>query len=347
MTIRHETAPMPAAPLRLAEVAARAGVSESTVSRVLRNIGPIAEATRVAVLKAAEELGYVPNRLAGALASTGSALVGVVVPSLDNIVFAEVLRGVTERLEEAGLQAVIGVTGYDLAREERIVSALLAWRPRGIVIAGIDHTPRLRDLLAANGTAVVEMMDIDGAEPALDRRVGLSHGAAGAAMAAHLIARGHRRFGYVGHDISRDIRARKRLDGFAAELARRGAALVAEEMVAGPSSVTAGRAGLAALLAAHRDLDAVYFSNDDMAVGGYFHCEANGIRMPDDLAIAGFNGLDIGQELPRRLTTVRSPRYRIGQLAAEQVLTRQDAAEDMAKPATIDVGFELIAGETA
>src|SRR5690606_20377460 len=129
MTIRHETAPTPASPLRLAEVAARAGVSESTVSRVLRNIGPIAEATRVAVLKAAEELGYVPNRLAGALATTGSALVGVVVPSLDNIVFAEVLRGVTERLEEAGLQAVIGVTGYDLAREECIVSALLAWRP--------------------------------------------------------------------------------------------------------------------------------------------------------------------------------------------------------------------------
>ena len=73
MTIRHETAPMPASPLRLAEVAARAGVSESTVSRVLRNIGPIAEATRVAVLKAAEELGYVPNRLAGALASRAAA----------------------------------------------------------------------------------------------------------------------------------------------------------------------------------------------------------------------------------------------------------------------------------
>ncbi len=117
--------------------------------------------------------------------------------------------------------------------------------------------------------------------------------------------------------------------------------------MAGPSSVAAGRRGLATLLAARRDLDAVYFSNDDMAVGGYFHCEANGLRMPDDLAIAGFNGLDIGQELPRRLTTVRSPRYRIGQLAAEQILTRQGAAEAAAKPATIDVGFELIAGETA
>jgi LacI family gluconate utilization system Gnt-I transcriptional repressor len=105
-----------------------------------------------------------------------------------------------------------------------------------------------------------------------------------------------------------------------------------------------GRSGLAQLLAQQPHLDAVYFSNDDMAVGGLMHCMAAGIAVPGQLALAGFNGLEIGEALPQRLTTIRSPRYLMGQRAADHVLARLAGQEPELRE---DVGFEFIAGQTA
>lgn len=326
----------------LAQVAKLAGVSGMTVSRVLRDSARVSATTRERVLAAVAELGYVPNRLAGALATSSTPLVVVVLPSLANIVFPEVLRGITERLDAAGLQAVVGFSDYDLDKEERLIDGMLSWRPSGLVVAGLEHTARARRLLADAHIPVVEIMDIDG-EP-IDMAVGLSNRAAGGCMAGHLVAAGRRRIGYVGGDLAKDLRAGKRHAGFVQALAGHGLALEAEFTAGEPSSLLLGRSGLAALLAAHPALDAVYFSNDDMAVGGLMHCIAAGIDVPGRLALAGFNGLEIGQATPLRLTTVHSPRLRIGQQAAARILERRQGA---APPRVTDVGFELVAGQTA
>jgi len=326
----------------LADVARLAEVSEITVSRILRDIGPVAEETRLRVLAAVHATGYVRNQVAGTLASATSNLIGVVIPSLSNIVFADVLRGIDSALEPSGYRPVVGITGYDAAVEEKLVGSLLAWKPAAMIIVGFEHTDVTRRRLDQSGIRVAELMDIDSAP--IDLCVGLSHRAAGVATGRHLIGRGYRRFGYVGHDWHTDRRARLRWDGLTQALDEAGLELVAQRLADGPSSTQAGRDGLAALLAEPARPDVVVFSNDDMAVGGVFHCLAAGIAIRRDLALFGFNGLDIGQALPTPLSTVRSNRFRIGQIAVEQLLAQPNRA---AVPRTIDTGFEILAGATA
>ena len=322
----------------LAEVAKAAGVGESTVSRVLRNHGSFTTKTRDRVLAAVQHLGYVPNRIAGTLASAGSRLVAFVIPSLSNIVFTDVLRGASATLEDNGYQAVFAVTDYDPEKEEALVASMLAWRPTAVMLAGYEHADGTVKMLRAAKCRVVEVLDIDGV--ALDLAVGFSNHAAGRESANFMLQRGYRRIGYVGHDLNRDTRASKRFASFCETLGAASAPLADQQIHAGPSSVENGRAGLEQLLARSPDVDAVYFSNDDMALGGYFHCLSHGITVPDDLAILGYNGLDIGRATPQRLSTLLTPRVTIGQVAAQLVV-------DDAPSQVIDLGFELIEGETA
>jgi len=335
-------APAEGGAVTLEEVAALAGVSTMTVSRVLRDQAHVTAKTRDKVKAAIAELGYVPNRLAGALASARTRLIVVIVPSLGNIVFPDVLRGINAALEPRGFQAVMGISDYDLDKEERLIETMMSWRPSGWILAGLEHTPRARQLLKASRCPVVEVMDVDG-EP-IDMAVGLSHRAAGARMAAHFLAQGRRRLGYVGGDLGRDLRAAKRLQGFEQALQAQGLSLCARELAGGASSLRLGRGSLQRLLAAHPGLDGVYFSNDDMAMGGLMHCLHAGIAVPGQLALAGFNGLEIGEVAPQRLSTVGSPRYEIGQVAAQHLLQRLEGGQP---PAVTDLGFEFIAGETA
>jgi LacI family gluconate utilization system Gnt-I transcriptional repressor len=313
-----------------------------TVSRVLHGHANVSDATRAKVQAAVATLGYVPNRLAGALATAKTRLVVVIIPSLGNIVFPEVLRGANERLAAAGYQAVIGVTDYDMAREEQLIEAMQSWRPSGWIVAGLEHTARARQMLRATRSPVVEVMDTDG-EP-IDMAVGFSNRDAGRDMANYLAGSGRRRIGYVGGDLARDQRAAKRLQGFEQALAQHGLALQGRFTADQPSSLLLGRSGLAQLLAGHPDLDAVYFSNDDMAVGGMMHCLSVGIPVPEKLAIAGFNGLEIGEALPQRLTTLDSPRHRIGELAAAHILAR---LRGDTPPLLQDVGCSFVQGQTA
>lgn len=322
----------------LAHVAERAGVGESTVSRVLRGEGAVSEKTRARVRAAVRELGYVPNRIAGTLASAGSKLVGIVVPSLANVVFADLLRGASGALEEEGFQPVIAVSEYDADREAAHVAGMLAWRPAALMLAGLEHADETRVLLAGGAARVVEVLDTDG--EGMDIVVGFSNAAAGHASARHLLARGYRRFGYVGHDLVRDTRAAKRLKGFEAALAEAGVAPPEREVFSAPSSVELGRDGLERLLARARGLEAVYFSNDDMALGAYFLCLSRGVAVPERLALFGYNGLDVARLTPQPLATLRTPRVAVGAIAARLIGAGAPAQK-------VDVGFELVPGATA
>ncbi|MCM2475409.1 LacI family DNA-binding transcriptional regulator [Rhizobium sp. CG5] len=326
----------------LAHVARLANVSENTVSRVIRNKGPIAGETRSRVISAIEQLGYVPNRAAGSLASSSSLIIGVILPSLSNIVFPEVLQGIHAALADTSYQPMIGVTDYDLLQEQKILSSLLAWQPAAIITTGFDHTETSLRMLQNNRIRVAELMDIDNTP--IDLAVGLSHRKAGYESARHLVGRGYRHIGYVGHDWTADRRAFLRYEGFRQALQDAGQSIVAEARCAGGSSTLAGRDTLADLLGRKTTVDAIVFSNDDMAVGGYMHCLGAGLDVPEDLALFGFNGLDIGQALPKPLSTIRSNRFLIGRTAVETLLAQ---AERPAEPHIIDTGFDIIEGATA
>lgn len=318
----------------LTDVAKAANVGESTASRVLRNKGSFSEEARARVLNAARKLNYVPNRIAGTLASTGSHLVGVIIPGVTTTFFPDLLLGANSVLEAAGFQSVISVTEYEAAREEKLIESLLSWRPAGILITGLDHTDRGRGKLKASRTRIVELGDIDG--EGIDMVVGYSNHAAGYAAGQYLTKRKFRRIGYVGN---LSTRAGKRYQGFKAALADAGVSLAAEQITPGLASIKAGRDGLMRLLSRGTKLDVVYFANDDMAIGGYFHCLAKEIPVPDELALFGHNGSDEGQLMPHPLSTIRAPRFAVGQVGAKLLLSD-------GPPQVIDLGFELCEGMT-
>ena len=141
----------PPRPLTLRDVSEASGVSEMTVSRVLRNRGDVSAKTRARVLSAAKSLGYVPNKIAGALASQRVSLVAVIIPSMSNLVFPEVMTGISEVLDDTELQPVVGLTHYKPEREEAVLYEMLSWRPSGVIIAGIEHPDTVRAMLAASG----------------------------------------------------------------------------------------------------------------------------------------------------------------------------------------------------
>jgi LacI family gluconate utilization system Gnt-I transcriptional repressor len=281
-----------------------------------------------------------PNRIAGTLASMTSDLVGIIVPSVGNAAMPDVLAGALSILEARGVQSIIGATNFDALQEESLIESILSWRPRGILLAGLEHTDRVRSILKNSKVRVVELLDIDGSP--IHAAVGFSHREAGRKSAEHLVEKNYRRIGYVGHNISSDLRAGKRLDGFRAALDEAGLTLAAEEIgTRYNSNFEAGREGLARLLNNQTKPDAVYFSSDNLAIGAYFYCLEKGISVPHDIALFGFNGLAISGLIPHPLSTIRSPRTLIGQTGAALLLEETPQAQ------VVDLGFELVKGNTS
>ncbi len=308
----------------LADVAAAAGVSKMTASRAMRGAKDVSAKTVERVRKIAADLGYMGNHVAASLANNRTDLIGVVVPSLSNIVFSEVMSGIEDAIAGSGLQPFFGVTGYDPEREYLLVRQMLSWRPAGLIVTGLDQDSQTRDLLRASTAPIVQIMDTDG-DP-VDMCVGFSQSAAGAGMADLLLAEGRQRFGYVGCALDRDTRAAKRYNGYKSALASAGKPILAEAVKAARSSVAAGKALTAEVLHQCPDLDAIYYSNDDLAIGGLFHCMEAGIEVPERLILSGFNGLDLTASLPAPIATTRTSRRDIGIEAAKAILQRHDSA---------------------
>jgi LacI family gluconate utilization system Gnt-I transcriptional repressor len=325
----------------LADVAGLAKVAPITVSRALNNPDSVSEALRTRIHAAVEQLGYVPNRMAGALASAKTKVVPVIVPSLSNVVFIEVIEGIQEVFAAHGYQLLLGTTDYDLGREAELVSALLGWAPPGVIIAGLRHLPRTVNILQNAGVPVVEMMEFGSC---IDMNVGLSHVQAGAEMAAHLLARGYRKIGFVGARLCDDYRARQRYDGMHRRLAEDETASVVLFDYSDSGGQQLGWTALGDILQSHPDLEALFFANDEMAVGAILRAQRDGIAIPGRVAIAGFNGLPISALVTPALTTIISPRRRIGRTAAEMLLACMAGADPAVRH--VDVGLQLAVRES-
>ena len=310
--------------MTLRDVADAAGVSEMTVSRVLRSRGDVSDKTRERVFGAARRLGYVPNKIAGALASNRVNLVGVVIPSLSNMVFPDVLSGIGEVLDGTPLQPVIGTSKYDDDHGENVIYEMLSWRPSGLIVAGLEHTDAARAMMANAGIPIVEVMDVDGDPVAAC--VGISHVEAGRQMAREITARGYRRIGYCGSSSIKDHRAQKRRRGFEEGLAEAGLQLADACLYAGASGFGTGRGMTREILARTPDLDFLYYNSDINAAGGLLYCLETGMDIPGRLGLAGFNSFEVLDGLPMRIATMDSQRHEIGRRAAE--LIAADALSD-------------------
>jgi len=327
--------------LTLRDVSEASGVSEMTVSRVLRNRGDVSAATRDKVLTAAKELGYVPNKIAGALASQRVNLVAVIIPSLSNMVFPEVLSGISQVLEDTELQPVVGVTDYLPEKEEKVLYEMLSWRPSGVIIAGLEHTEASRAMLNASGIPVVEIMDTDG-DP-VDAMVGISHRRAGREMAAAILKAGYKKIAFLGTKMPLDHRARKRFEGFTEVLAKSGVEVVDREFYSGGSALAKGREMTEAVLERSPDVDFIYYSNDMIGAGGLLYLLEKGIDVPGQIGLAGFNGVELLQGLPRQLATMDACRREIGTKAAEIIAAR---VNDVDKEGQVTLAPTISFGDT-
>lgn len=318
------------------DVARHVGVSSITVSRALRRPDKVAEEVRERIHKAARDMGYVSNRAASALASARSMNIVVLVPSLRNMVFVETLSGVEKVLRPNGYQMLLGVSNYSSEEEDALVRAYLAFDPDGILVAGLNYRETTRRLLEQVKIPVVHMMELSDREGIYS--VGFSQEAAGGAMTEHLIKQGRRRIAFVASQL--DSRTLSRSRGYRDTMIRAGLYEPQRELlVPDPSSVALGGILLERMLQQAPDTDAIFFCNDDLAQGGLFECLRRGIKVPQTLAIAGFNDLPASASTVPSLTSVATPRFEVGAQAAAMLIQLIDG-QPVARP-KVDLGFEL------
>lgn len=328
----------------MADVAAKAGVSTMTVSRVLKHPERVKPETRTRVQAAIEALGYVPNAGAGALVSRESRLVAALVSTLTGSIFTSTIAGLGEALRAAGHELLLGTTDYSPASEEALLKATLARRPDGLVLSTDRHTRAARRLLSRAAVPVVEIWQLP--EQPIDMAVGFSNLAAGRAMTHFLADRGYRRIAFLGSLGENDHRGRRREEGYREALLARG---LGEPRTFGTGTLAAslddGAIGLARLIERWPDCDAIFCGSDPIAMGALTEAGRRGLRVPDDLAIAGFGDFDYAGDAGLGLTTVRVPGQRIGQEAARLILARK--AGELEGPLVVNLGFEIIRRRTA
>ena len=324
----------------LADVAARAEVSAVTVSRVLRHPEMVSEALRSRVENAVAELGYVRNQLASALASTRSGVIGVTVPSLTNGVFVDYLTAIHEVMIPRGFQVMVLNVRYSAEEEERAIGTLLGHHVEAMIVAGVDQTERSRTLLRQSGVPVVQTMDL--ADDPVDINVGFSHHDAGYRAAQFLYDLGRRRIGHLTARL--DPRSRRRHQGYLRAVNEAGIgspALVASTPRA--STVKIGGELFLEVLGREPKLDAVFCCNDDLALGAMFECQRRGIRIPEDIAILGFNDLEYCASTFPSLSSVTTPRAEMARHAATSVLEIIRGSGERPTHRRIDLGFSVAA----
>lgn len=326
------------------DVARMAGVSSITVSRVISDPEKVAERTRQRVLDVIVDLGYVPNNVAGSLATRRTQTIGALVPTITNSIFADTIHGLTSTLIPKKYKLFLGTSNYSLENEANLIEAMLAQRTAGIVTTGLQHTPKVRAQLAAANIPVVETWNIDG-DP-IDSSVGFSNYRACYAMVKHLADAGYQSIGFVSAPITANDRAEQRLKGYRDAMADMGLQTSPGFEREAEFSFHAGAKSLNEIRATVPGIDAIFFANDILAIGALFECQRRGIRVPDDLAIAGFDDVELASQVIPALTTVRIPRYDIGRVAAETLIQRIEGVPDKSAQ-VIDLGFEVIQRESA
>ncbi|NDL70566.1 LacI family DNA-binding transcriptional regulator [Vreelandella alkaliphila] len=320
------------------DVAKLADVSASTVSLYLRKPDEVSAQLGKRIQSAIDTLGYVPNLMAGALAAARTRVIGVVVPSMVNAIFASTVNTMQKTLGAQGYQLLLGHSDYEESEEEAAVRTFLSWSPSAMVLTGLTHSRETRRMLNNSNVPVVEMWEL-GSNP-LDTLVGFSHHDVGYTQARHLIEAGCQRIAFIGTRLSVDERAKQRCRG--SEKAVRDLLGSQHARVIdcgfGRMAEAASRA-FTDLITSHPNIDGIVFSNDMLSLGALSEAQRRGIRVPDDIAMIGFGDMDFSDCTLPSLSTIRPPREEIGEAVAQSVLRR---IKGLPQEKRIDIGFELL-----
>ncbi|WP_217528660.1 LacI family DNA-binding transcriptional regulator [Vibrio metschnikovii] len=323
----------------LQDIADQVGITKMTVSRYMRDPNSVAKVTQQKIAAVVEQLGYIHNRVPTIMSKSSSRAIGIILPSLSNQVFAHLVQGIEEVTQAAGYDTLIAHTGYNPQVEENKIAAFLSYRVDGLILTETNHTERSRQMLKSAGIPVVETMEIP-TQP-IDMAVGLDHEQISYQVVQQMIARGRQQVIYLGARL--DTRTQLRRQGY--ERAMREAGLQPMQVSTGEhSSFTLGGILLQQALQQYPALDGIFCTNDDLAVGAMMYCHHHRIAVPQQIAVVGYNALDIGQAIVPRLTSVETPRLAIGKKSAELLLAALSG--QAVEPKVYDLGYRLTHGES-
>ncbi len=327
---------------RMRDVARKAGVSVMTVSRALNDPERVSEKMRRRVQSAVEETGYVHNRLARSLSSQRSDVVGLIVPSLRNSLFAETIQGISDVLAEEDFQLMIADSGHSLADEDELVGAFLAQRVAGLVLHNTSHTRHAAEMIRKAKIPVVENGNLT--DKPLDSVVSYSNFEASRAMTTHLARLGYKTIGFVSLSVEDNERASERRRGYVAAMEALGRSVDPRLILEQSSGLAAGADAVVQLVGSVPEVDAVFFAGDVLAIGAVFECHRRGWSVPKRIGIASFDDVDLLRHVDPSVTTIRLPRYEIGRRSAECLLDRISGRSD--KSISVNLGFDIVQRES-
>lgn len=315
------------------QVAQAAGVSPATVSRFYNSPAVVRPPTRARIARAASELGYIRNRAAGALQNRRSGAIGLIVPTIDNAIFAEVIQAFATRLRQSDRTLLIAAHGYDLKEEIALLRSLLEHRVDGVALVGFDHDPQVFKMLEGQGTAFLAMWNYrDGADVPC---IGTENLQAGRIAAQHLVELGHREIGLMFPDIDTNDRARDRITAVKEETDRAGINIPQNRIMGCSYNIAEAKALVTALFDKPDPPTALICGNDIIAHGAIYGAQAIGLQLPRDLSIVGIGDFQGSEEIEPGLTTVRLPARRIGYGAADMIAAIIDGGTSVPPPESV------------
>ena len=323
----------------LQDIADHLGMTKMTVSRYLRNSNSVAKETQKRIAVAIEQFGYIPNRAPEILSNAKSKAIGVLLPSLTNHVFADVLKGIEQVADIAGYQTMLAHYGYSVKKEEERIESLLSYNVDGLILSENYHSLRTLKMIEIANIPVIEIMD--SSQAGIQQVIGFDNVAAAQAMVETMIQRGYKNIVYFTARM--DKRTQLKMQGYEQAMKKYGLEpynLITEAA----SSFTLGGKQLRKILEERPETNGVFCTNDDLAIGALFECQRLGIAVPQQIAIAGFHGHDVGFSVTPQLATVMTPRLEIGKLAAQELLVRLN--NEPLKEKIIDLGFKIHLGES-
>jgi LacI family transcriptional regulator len=304
---------------KLRQVAAHAGVSVATASRALNHPALLAPKTLERVRLAIEALDFVRNPSALALSHGRSRLIGALIPTIDYSIFANYMQAMQDACTNADYTLVLSVYRFDAQEELRQAQRLVSAGVEGLLLVGFNHDARLFDAIGSRKVAYVctSVYDARSVHP----NVGYDNFGAGKRIAEHLLSLGHKKIGVITGATHSNDRMAQRLAGIRFALLKKKLSLPEKALYEGEYTMVAGREGFQRVFQAYQP-SALICGNDVIGLGALQQALTQGLSVPRDLSIFGFDGLDWTAQFSPALTTMQVPMERMGQLAARSLIAR-------------------------
>lgn len=303
-------------PVTLERVAKLAGVSPSTVSRILNGTAVVSDEKRKAIDEAIAELGFVPNPVARGLAGGRTLSIGVVTQAIDSPFYGPALRGIEDELDSAGYSPLFVSAHWNPTTEGRCIDVLRSRRVDGLIVLNGRLSDQALKNTAKHLPIVVTGRTIKGAGLFA---LNFDNFAGGVLATEHLIALGHRKIAFISGDTAHPD-ANERLRGYTTALEKAGIPFDAHLVVPGDYQVDSGVAATDQLLASRRKFTALFCANDQMAYGAALSLHRKGLRIPEDVSLIGFDDIYHSLYVAPPLSTIHQPAYEMGRLTASSIL---------------------------